>query len=482
MRVDILFLQNIWFESLGAMSLVAAAQKAGFKADVIIGKDRDLLKEVKHSKPRFVAFSCVTGTQLWALQLCEYIKKDISSDIATIMGGPHPTFFPEILSQSSYLDMICIGEGEYVLPEILAATKIPDDIQQIENMHVKIDDRIVQNPVRDLINDLDSLPFVNRESLYRYPIIRDNPVKRLISSRGCPHNCAFCFNHSMKKLYKGKGAYIRRRSVDNVIEELKEIEQRWPVETFLFEDDQFAVNKAWLLEFCDKYAQNFKRPFICYARADSIDNDTVKGLKDAGCYNVVIGVETGDERLRNEILNKNITDAQLKEAAALFHKYKINFCTTNILGLPNETQEQAYRTVTFTWELNPTFTWCSVFQPYPRTELGEMALAEKLAPHLDIDVIEPNYHSNSILQQPAIRQSVNLHKFFYILFNYPSLFPFIKPLLKWPPNVVFTLIHRVSFLFIYRKRWKISLWRAIQEGFNTSGFTRNKRVKHQEDI
>lgn len=463
------------------MSLVASAKKAGFKADIVIGRDKELLQEVNRLKPRFVGFSCVTGTQLWALNLCGIIKEKISSDIITVMGGPHPTFFPEILSRTSDLDMICVGEGEYVIPEILIAEKFPDHIQDTKNIHYKIQNEVIRNPVRPLIQELDTLAFVDRNSIYRYPLIRDNPLKRLISSRGCPHNCSFCFNHSMKKLYEGQGAYIRRRSVDNVIEELMEIKQQWPVETFLFEDDQFAVDKNWLLEFCSKYPRYFDAQFICYVRADSIDYESIKALKEAGCYNVVIGVETGDERLRNEILNKNITDTQLKEASAMFHTYKINFCTTNILGLPNETSEQAFRTMSFTWELNPTFTWCSVFQPYPRTELGEMVLAEKLVSHLDVDLIEPNYHSNSVLQQPAIRQSVNLHKFFYVLFHYPSLFPLIKPFLKFPPNALFTIIHRISFLLIYKKRWKISLRRALQEGFNTSGFTRKKRVTHQLD-
>jgi anaerobic magnesium-protoporphyrin IX monomethyl ester cyclase len=472
--MDILFLQNIWFESLGTMSLLAVAKKAGFQADVVIGKDKELLRTVRNLKPRIVGFSCVTGIQNWALNLCQKIKADVNPQIITFMGGPHPTFFPEVLLENTCLDLICTGEGEHALLDVLKAQKIPDDLQTIQNIHVRNGNKIRKNPVRPLIKELDTLPFVDRESLYRYPLIRDNPLKRLISSRGCPHNCSFCFNHSMKNLYKGKGTYVRRRSVDNVIEEMKYVQSCWPVTTFLFEDDLFAVNKNWLMEFCEKYPVFFKEHFICYVRADSVDREAVKALKEAGCYNVVIGVETGDEMLRNEVLNKNITDEQLRAAAALFHEFKINFCTTNILGLPSETPQQAFRTMSFTWDLNPTFTWCSVFQPYPRTRLGDMVEAEKLVQHLDVDSIEPNYHSNSVLNQPDIKLSVNLHKFFYVLFNYPALFSVIKPFLRLPPNMLFTMIHRVSFLLIYRKRWKISLWRAIREAMNTSGFTRKR--------
>lgn len=473
--MDILFLQNIWFELLGTMSLVATAKQSGFTADVSIGKDRDLLRDVRRLKPRIVAFSCVTGIQNWAVDLCRIIKQDIDPGILTLMGGPHPTYFPEILEQHDCLDMICLGEGEDALRDLLAADRFPEDFRSIANLHVRTADGISRNPLRPLISDLDTLPFIDRESVYKYPLIRDNPVKRLISSRGCPHNCSFCFNHSMKNLYAGKGVYVRKRTVDNVLEELDSIRKQWPVTTFLFEDDLFAVKKSWLLEFCSRYRSRFNIQFICYVRADSIDRESVRALKEAGCYNVVMGVETGDEQLRNDILNKNITDDQLREAAALFHEFRINFCTTNILGLPGETPEQAYRTMSLTWDLDPTFTWCSVFQPYPRTRLGDMVLEQKLVDRIDVDDIEPNYHSNSILRQPNIGLSVNLHKFFYVLFNNPRLMPLVKPLLRLPPNALYTLIHRISFLLIYRKRWNISLRRAIQEGMNTSGFTRKNR-------
>lgn len=480
--MDVLFLQNIWFEFLGTMSLLATARQNGFTADIVIGKDPELLEAVRTHRPRIVAFSCVTGNQNWALALCREIKKNIDPAIVTIMGGPHPSYFPEILTQSQYLDMICVGEGEGALLDLLRAESLPGDATTIDNLHVQIDDEIIANPVRPLLKELDDLPFMERDAIYRYPIIRDNPVKRLISGRGCPHGCSFCFNHSMKKLYHGKGAYVRKRSVDNVLAEIADIEARYPVTTYRFEDDLFGVNKRWLLEFCQKYPKQFTTPFICSLRADCVDEEVVRALKTAGCFNIVMGVETGDETLRNQLLKKNITDQQLKAAAALFHKYDINFCTTNILGLPGETLEQALRTVSFTWELNPTFTWCSVFQPYPRTELGTLVEQDELVENLSVDCIEPNYHSGSLLNQPDIHQSVNLHKFFYVLFSCPGLLRLVKPLLKLPPNPLFLIIHRVSFLLIYRKRWNISLWRAIKEGLNSSGFTRKSQRQKTETI
>jgi len=459
------------------MSLTASVRKAGFKTGLAIGKDSELLNSVRTHKPRLVAFSCVTGIQAWAINLCSQIKSSIDPGIKTIMGGSHPTFFPEIIAENKSLDFICIGEGEQALVELLSTNLGFEETESILNIHSRHNGSVRTRQVRDLVSDLDSLPFMERDLFYQYSILRDNPVKRLISGRGCPYGCAFCFNHSCKKLYKGKGPYVRKRSVENVLGEIEHLVNGYPVKTLRFEDDLFGVKRDWLLEFCETYSQRFQVPFICSMRADAVNRNVVSALKTAGCFNVVIGVESGDESVRNNLLKKNITDEQLRNAAALFNEYGINFCTTNIMGLPGETLDQALRTITFNLELKPAFTWCSVFQPYPRTELGRMVVEQGLVDSLSVDDIEPNYHSGSLLKQPDIHRSVNLHKFFYLVFNRPWFLPIAKFLSRFPPNPLYTLIHRVSFLFIYSKRWNISLKRAVQEGLKTSGFTRKVKVE-----
>jgi len=476
--MDILFLQNIWFEFLGTMSLIGSVRKAGFDVGLSIGNNRKLLMDVATHKPTFVAFSCVTGIQGWALNLCSQIKGKIDPEIRTVMGGPHPTFFPEIIENHSNLDFICIGEGEEALIELLKSDGLPQAAKKISNIHVRIDGQIYKNPVRPLIQDIDSLPLMDRELYYRYKMLRENPVKRLISGKGCPNACSFCFNHSAMKLYQGKGKYVRKRSVDSVMDEIHSLKSEYPVKTLRFEDDLFGVSKKWLFEFCDRYKGEI--PFICSMRADALDRETVTALKSAGCFNVVMGVESGVESIRNDLLKKNIFDYQLKKAASLLHEFKINFCTTNILGLPGETFHDAIKTMKFTLDLKPAFTWCSVFQPYPRTDLGKHVLQEKLVDSLDVDKIEPNYHSKSLLKQPDINRCVNLHKFFYIVFNHRWTLPLVKLLSKLPPNPLYTLIHRTSFLFIYSKRWNISIHRAVKEAIKTSGFTRKTNIQNRE--
>jgi len=247
----------------------------------------------------------------------------------------------------------------------------------------------------------------------------------------------------------------------------------------LFEDDLFGADRVWLSDFVRLYRDHVRLPFICFLRADMIDGQLVRDLKEANCINVVFGVESGDERLRNDVLGKHLTDDQIFFAGRMLRKHGVNFCTTNILGLPGETLEQAVSTIRMNLRLRPTFIWCSVFQPYPRTKLGNQLLASGAVTLEELEQIDANYHNLSVLQQPDIHRSVNLHKLIYIVFAFPWLLSAAVKLSALPPNPLFKLLHRLSFLEIYARRWNISLWRAAQEGIRTAGFSRRPGASEQ---
>lgn len=465
----VIFVQNIWFEFLGTMALIGYLRHRGHQADILIGTDKKLIAELRTRQPEIVAFSVVTGYHHWALHLARSIKTWAGNRVTIVMGGPHCTFFPEIIQQPE-VDVVCRGEGEEALADLADAIQAPETWAQIPNLWTKHQGHFTTNPVRPLLADLDQLPFPVRDGYYRYAHIRDNPVKRFISGRGCPYACSFCFNHSYQELYAGAGQYVRKRSPENVIAELREVVQRYPLKTIRFEDDLFGVFKPWLRSFLSLYQQEIKLPYICSFRADHLTDEVVRLLKESGCINVVFGVETGNEQLRNDVLQKNLTDSHIQNAAHILNSYKLNFCTTNILGVPYETWDDSLTTVTFNLKLKPRFTWCSIFQPYPRTALGARLLRECLVHDLDLDNIDANYHSSSVLLQKDINRSVNLHKFFYVIFHHPWTLPLIAHLCKLPPNPLFLLIHRFSFMFIFAERWNVSISRAFLEGIRSSGF------------
>ncbi len=439
-----------------------------------IGKEKQLMEEVRKFKPDIAAFSAVTGYHHWVVSLAELIKNNYSSSVKTVIGGPHATFFPEIINEPS-IDFVCRGEGEGALKDLADCLDQGGDTSKIRNMWTVRDGKLIKNDIRPLIDNLDELPFPDRTDYYKYKHLYENPVKRLISGRGCPYDCAFCFNHSSKKLYENKGKYVRRRSPENVIEELQQILDMVPVKTFRFEDDLFGSQKQWLRSFNRLYAEHIRKPFICSIRADLMDEEIISGLKEAGCINVIFGIETGNEKLRNEVLRKSLTNEQIIRAGALLKKYNMNFCTTNIFGIPGETYENASETIQMNLNLKPTFVWCSIFQPYPRTQLGDMLQKSDKVGKIDCGEIDPNYHNKSILKQKDINRSVNFHKFFYVVFRWPWTFAIVKKLVKLPPNPLFLMIHRLTFLSIYAKRWNISLTRAVKEALRSGGF--HKRTK-----
>jgi radical SAM superfamily enzyme YgiQ (UPF0313 family) len=446
--MKVAFVQYPWWDLIGVMYLSAVLKENGHKCEVFIG-EKNLIKSLKKFSPDIAAFSVVTGPHFWDLRMAKIIKEEL--DIPIIFGGPHPTFFPQVIENEN-VDIICRGEGEYAMLELANKMEDGKDITKIKNLWVKQNGRIFKNDLRPLIENLDELPFPDREIYYKkYKFLRNYPMKVFLASRGCPYDCTFCFNHAMKKLYKGKGTYVRRRSVDNVIEEIKVVRKKYPLRTITFTDDIFILDTKWLDEFFKKYSDEVGIPYVCYIRADLINEKIVRGLKESGCWAVCWGIESGNEYLRNVILKKRVTQVQILRTARLLKKYGIKMSVYNILGLPGETLDNALETLLLNIKIKVDWPWCSIFQPYPGTELTEYA---KKKGYLDegfsIDSLKPVYFTKSMLNQENICELENLQKLFYFLVKFPSLIPFAKHLIKLPLGKFFEIL----FIFSYAYRWK----------------------------
>ena len=241
-------------------------------------------------------------------------------------------------------------------------------------------DRIITNPVRPYIEDLDSLPFPDRALVYeRDPIAARSKIKHFLTGRGCPYNCTYCFNHALSEIYRGKGKRFRQRSVDHVIEEIRWVRDRYPLEFVVFVDDTFVLSNEWLAEFAEKYPrQRSALPFFCNTRANLVTAEQVRLLKEAGCHSVSMGIETGNDRIRNELLKRRMSREQILEAARLIREGGLHFTTTNMIGLPTSTLEDDFETLALNVEARPSYAHVFIFQPYPRTELGEFTREQDL--------------------------------------------------------------------------------------------------------
>ena len=451
----IAFVQRLAFEYLGTAQLAAVLREGGHQVRVVIaGSARRAAEAALTYRPNVLCFSCTTGSQGWCLSVAHAVKEALPCALV-VLGGPHPTFFPEIIHEPE-VDAICIGEGEDALAQIASRTEAGEPLDGIENLWHTRGGEVVREELAPLHEDLDALPMPDRSIYYRrYPHLNLSR-KPFFAGRGCPFRCAFCFNQNLRELFRGKGSYVRRRSPDAVVDEILHVRRRYGLCTVYMQDDTFTLSTPWLGAFAEVYAARVGLPLVCLARADLIGRETVALLKRMSCRSVFFGVESGDERIRQTILRKTVTDDQIRAAASLLKSSNIRVRTYNMLGIPTESLSDAWKTVQLNAEVQPTFPWCSIFQPYPRTELGDRAIRMGLIPDADSSV-GATFFRESALDLPHKREIANLHKLFFWAVKFPWLQPLVRLLTPLPSNRLFDLAFLIGYAYGFMRteclRW-----------------------------
>lgn len=402
-------------EPLGIMYLSSAIKQIGHQTDLAITSE-DLENKVAVFKPDFIGYSIMTGDQ----DFYDEINKKLKSKFKffSIAGGPHPTFFPEFLENSSF-DAICRGEGEKAIQQFL---ENPSSLIT-PNFWFKTNNGIIKNPVQSLKEPLDDISFPDREIILQCSQIQETPIRHFIASRGCPFNCSYCFNESFSEIYKGKGQRVRFRSVNNLLKEIKLIVDTYPSKLVYFQDDTFTLDSNWLAEFAEKYSQAIKLPFHCHIRANTLDEEKVKSLRKAGCYSVHFAIETGDDELRNQILNRGMNKEQILSAVKLLKQYAIKYITQNMIGIPGGNLKNDLETLELNIACHPDYAWVSIFQPYPGTTLGKLC-QEKGYYTGDFRDLGSNFFDSSKLNfsEDYKSQLSHLQKLFAIFVEYPELY------------------------------------------------------------
>lgn len=441
----IVFLQRLYYEYGGPSIISAVLKKNGHSVNLLIGeKTRSFLNSIE--KPDIVAFSVMTGVHQWAIKIASEIKKEM--DVLTVFGGAHPTYFPEMIEHHA-VDVVCLGEGEYPMLDLAEAIDKDKDITDIPNLWVKRDERIYRNELRPLIENLDSLPLPDRQIYYHYSYLRKNPLKTFIAGRGCPYKCSFCFNPRLQEMYKGKGKYVRLRSPGNVIKEINKVKSEYGLKTVFFADDIFILDKKWLREFLPLYKKEICLPFTCDGRADTLDEKTAGLLQEAGCFCIRFGIESGNEQIRNRILKKGITNAQIINTAQILRKHKIKFMTYNMVGIPEETMKNAFETVELNIKIKTNYPRCSILTPYPGTEIAEYAAQKKLLDESPSKILASSQQFESIVVSKYKNQILNLHSFFQTVVIFPWTLGIVKKLVKLPPNPFFRIWWAIVYFFVF---------------------------------
>ncbi len=331
------------------------------------------LAAVKEYGPDLVAFTS-DYTQFSHVQRMSAELKKTGYRGLTIAGGPHPSLYPDCLQEAPGLDAICIGEGEGAISDVAERLERRQPITDVSNLWVRTPGGIVRNPPRPFIADLDTIPFGDRE-LFDYQKIIDSDFDRALFmlSRGCPFNCTYCGSPAMGKLQQGK--YVRFRSVDNGLDEVAQVLGRYRVSSLFFADDVFTMDKTYVAEFARKYKERFAIPFEITTRVESSSYEMFAALKEAGCWRVAIGIESGSETFRRERLNRRMSNEEIKQAFADARRAGLLTKSYNIVGFPFETWQLYEETVRLNREIDPDTHVCYIFNPYPGTKLYEESLA-----------------------------------------------------------------------------------------------------------
>lgn len=367
---SVAFVQREMEDKLGPMSLAGYVKAHGHDAWIIVDPLNNIEK-LKSLNPSMIALSILSPSIDWAIATARSLKTHFPKT-PIVMGGPHPTFYPEIV-QVDAIDVACVGEGEKPMMILLDRFDgTMESIAETPNCWVKANGKIFKNEVTALLNDqeLTNLPPCDRSHYEMYPLLRNNPHKKIWTTRGCPLKCTFCFNSQYNELYKGMGKTVRRRSVECIIEELRQL-KKYSWRCLEIVDDQFLLNKEWLEAFCIEYKRHIDLPFACNTTATQVKEDTIRALKEAGCRTICFGVESGREHIRRNVYIKPISDADIFTAGEIMHRYKMPFLTFNMVGLPEESLEDMYATIEINQKLNTPYPWCSIIQPYPGTDLAD---------------------------------------------------------------------------------------------------------------
>jgi len=315
----LLFIQNIDYEFLGPMYISSMVKEKGHDCQLVVGQNlHDFEDIILTYKPDLVGFSIMSGSHHWAKSIAQQIKKKFH--VPNLFGGAHPTFFHQFIEEDG-VDYMVRGEGEEAVLEILDCIDQDSPFTGVPNLSYHQNDQSVHNPLRRLKPNLDTYPVPDRHLYHSLDKKIDRSVRNIITSRGCPFHCSFCFEDAMREQYKGKGQYVRIREIPEVIDECKKVKNETDVRVIYFADDVFGMKRSWLYEFLEVYKREIGLEFICLVRADIVASDEQYAfrLAEAGCRSVFFGVESGNEDLRNEVLKKQLSDSQILAAADLLH-------------------------------------------------------------------------------------------------------------------------------------------------------------------
>lgn len=464
--MKVAFVQSLPIMLDSYLVLSACLKEKGIKSEVFISAlEKDICNEVIKSGAKLIGINTLTGSYDWALRFAKKIKK--IKNIPIVLGGCHPTHYPETIDLTA-IDYICIGEGEYAIVDLAETIREGGGAANIKNIAYKTNGELIINQPRPIVKDLNSLPFSNREIYHKFDYFRKLSIYNYRGSRCCPYSCTFCAMKNLSDLYKGQKLY-RELSPGYIIEELSNIKKDYKnLRAVFFSDEIFGLNKKWAYELLDEYKKKINLPYTVSTRANLLDDNFIRLLKETGCDMLSMSIETANQELRANVLNKKISNHDLIEAGKKLHKLGIKTRVNCIFCLPDETLKDAFDNVQLMKQMKATDPVGFLLQPFPKTGVYNYALKKGYInkDEMKFDDLDPLVYFRTPMNIPNKEKIIIVQE----LFVYASKVPFFDKLLRvliyLPNNFIYKLLHKIGIAFSHKSFYKLSFFGLIKYLFS----------------
>lgn len=409
---------------------------------------KQLTARIEEFNPDLICCTAVFSQYQFIEKMARFVKTRWH-DRFLMLGGVHATLQPEEVINGPF-DAICIGEGEYPTLELCQQLEFRQVPHGIANLWIKtVDGGIEKNQPRGFIQDLDLLPFPDHAMWEPWIHDRNDDEMVILAGRGCPYDCTYCSNHALRTAAQGN--YVRMRSPENILGEVEFLYRNYPHRRLFFELETLDCYKRWTSELCSKLADfNASVPdpvaFGSNYRINpqTVDENLFSVLEKANFKDINIGLESGSERIRRNVLKRNYTNDDFLKVVSIARRHGLKIFLYNMIGLPGESLDDHKETVYLNRQVQPEGHFTGIFYPYPGTELHTICLAEGLIQKTAVVRME---RKQPVLTLPNFSKSQVRSA--YTWFEY-HVYRGVKPLWNILVHVAFVKINSSSlgsFLF-----------------------------------
>ena len=366
--------------------------------------DEEILELVRDYQPGVLCFSVMTQQYKYAVKISKLLRGAFPS-LPQVFGGVHATMVPEEVAQDGHFDYIGVGECDDALPELIDKLAAGEDATAVRNIWAKKPGgEWVRNPVGPYPDLATAAPKDYEIFDLQHMLVAKSHWLSILTSRGCPYRCSYCFNHEVTDRYREEGGfapkdYLRHYPMERIMAEIEDLHEKFnPISMVIFDDDLFTLNKKYVIDFCKLYKESWvNTPFVVNSHVQTFTREVAQAMKDAGCLIAKFGVESGSHRIRKEVLDRYMKNEKIIEAFHIANEVGLHTSAFLMFGLPYEGRAEIQETIDLIAQMKAgRFRW-SIFFPFPGTKSYKISVDGDLIDHERMKDLD-NYFEASCLK------------------------------------------------------------------------------------